>query len=374
MSAGDRTDHFVQDAAEAYLAWRLQGEAERLDQALAKTSPQLRADFDHYVSERDLGVNFAKSEYARNVDAIVVPLVRELAQRFPTQRFLFENVEKEFRDLKRKGDIRITFSSGEKLSISVKNYKNGFQRIQLCSGTWNSFLNNFLFKSDGVGMFIDPFNGERFSGSNRERRDSVTLALGFGSLLPVYEFIDEINDVIRSIYADDDRAIMWADIAEQWKDDCRRYGAEASRIIGSALGDVDSGLLKARLLEMAGLNFEEELLLLGKGKYLFSLTNSKYRALLENASRSSTTVSLESRGQTLRFVLRHHGSELLAIDVPFTLQKNGAWHLPKIPFAGTEWHPKEKAFLRYGERRPKKSRELATSTNTYLDLKRAGIV
>ena len=374
MSAGDRTDHFVQDAAEAYLAWRLQGEAERLNQALAESSPQLRADFDRYVAERDLGVKFAKSEYAENVDAIVSPLVRELSERFPRQRFVFENVEKEFRDLKRKGDIRITFSSGEKLSISVKNYKNGFQRIQLCSGTWNSFLNNFLFESDGVGMFVDPFSGERFSGSNRDKRDSVTRALGFGSLLPVYEFVDQVNDAIRSFYADDDRAIMWADIAERWKEDCRIYGAEASRIVGAALGEVDSGLVKARLLEMAGLNFSEELLLLGKRKYLFSLTNSQYRALLENASRPSTTVSLEARGQTLRFVLRHHEAELLAIDVPFTLQKNGAWHLPKIPFADTEWHPKEKAFLRYGERRPKKSRELATSTNTYLDLKRAGIV
>lgn len=374
MSAGDRTDHYVQDAAEAYLAWRLQEEVERLGLALVESATQLKSTFDQYASERELGLNLTKSEYVQNVDATVASLVREISARFPTQKFVFENVEKEFRDLKRKGDIQITFASGQTLSVSVKNYKNGFQRIQLCSGTWNSFLNNFLFESDGVGMFVDPVSGERFSGSDRERRDSIVRALGFEALLPVYEFVDETNDRVRSFYADDNRAKHWEDVAEKWKEDCENYGAEASRIFATALCQVDPRLVKARLLEMAGLNFEEELLLLGKQKYLFSLTNLQYRELLENATLPSTTVELESRGQTLRFVLRHEGAELLAIDVPFTLQKNGAWHLPKVPFTGTEWHPKEKSYLRYGERRPKKSRELATSTNTYLDLRRAGIV
>ena len=61
------------------------------------------------------------------------------------------------------------------------------------------------------------------------------------------------------------------------------------------------------------------------------------------------------------------------IEVPFTLQKNGAWHLPKVKYSGTQYNEKEGIDLLHGERRPKKSKEIATSINTYLNLKKAGV-
>lgn len=374
MGAGDREDHHVQDAAEAYLVWQLQLEAENQGCALTQSASSLKRTFDSYIDVRGARIHFDRSDYKENVDVVAKQLVNDLRKQFPNQQFDFVDVEKEYRDQKKKGDFEVRFAGRDPLSISVKNYKNGYKRIQLCSGTWNSFLNNFLFVPDGVGMFIDPTNGERFSGSDRERRDSLILHLELDPLIDVFKFIDETNDAVRAFYADDPKARMWQDIADRWKTDCEVHGARAANRLAEALDQVDPSRVKKRLLVMAGLNFEEELLLMGKGKYLCSLVSTRYRDLLDAVNHKTTSVRHRATGQSLKFAITsENGKELIEIEVPFTLQKNGAWHLPKEPYSGKLMHPKEGIALAYGERRPKKSRELATSTNTYLDLGRAGL-
>jgi hypothetical protein len=374
MGAGNREDHHVQDAAEAYLVWQLQLAAENKGCARSNSASGLKETFDYYLDVRGARIYFESSDYKANVDAVAIRFVEDLSIKFPGQRFDFEDVEKEYRDLKKKGDLEVRFDGREPISISVKNYKNGYKRIQLCSGTWNSFLNNFVFVPDGVGMFLDPKTGERFSGSDRERRDSLILHLGLDPLIDVYKFIDDTNDSIRSFYADDPRARMWQDVADRWKTDCVAYGSSAANRLAEALDEVESEKVKQRLLVMAGLTYEEELLLMGKGQYLCSIINDGYRRLLESVNSPLTKVQHRVSGQSLKFSIKSDmNQELIEIEVPFTLQKNGAWHLPKEKYTGTQLHPKEGVPLAYGERRPKKSRELATSTNTYLDLGRAGL-
>ncbi len=374
MSAGDKTDHHIQDAAEAYLVWQLQLAIERSDLALVKSSERLKKAFDNYIDQRGVRSEFGRSEYKANVDLVVQELAAKLADHFLGLRLSFEDVEKDYRDRKLKGDLEIQLSKGSPVSVSVKNYKKGFRRIQLCSGTWNSFLNNFLFTADGVGMFIDPRDGSRFKGSDVERRNQIVIWLGLESLIEVYEFIDATNKKIRKFYIDEPAARFWADVEDRWKADCALYGNLASERLSSALDQVEPTAVKRRLLQMAGLSYEEELLLLGQGKYLCSLFSEPYRKLLKAANDDSTTVSYQARKQSLIFTIRDDQNRSLAeVQVPFTLQKNGAWHLPRSPYKGKQYHEKEGLELAYGERRPAKSRELATSTNTYLDLGAIGV-
>ena len=68
--------------------------------------------------------------------------------------------------------------------------------------------------------------------------------------------------------------------------------------------------------------------------------------------------------------MRDSDGIILSIEVPFTLQANGAWYRDS---SYIEYHQKEKMSLVYGQRRPKKSKEIATSINTYLNLKKAGV-
>jgi hypothetical protein len=103
------------------------------------------------------------------------------------------------------------------------------------------------------------------------------------------------------------------------------------------------------------------------------LFNQKYSQILERVNSTESMVEYTINGKGLLFTLCDSAGVIVNIEVPFTLQKNGAWHLPKTKYVGTQYHNKEGLDLLYGQRRPKKSKEISTSINTFLDLKKAGV-
>ena len=373
MGAGDSKTHMIQDAAEAYIVYRLQDLAVKNGTALTNSAEDKKKLFDIYCYDRGITSDFEKSIYKDNIDAIVDGFYSDLVNEYPNRKFDFVDVEKEFRDKKWKGDFIIQFEDESYVSFSLKNYKKGFDRIQLCSGTWHSFLNNFLFKSDGVGTFIDPYTQEVFQGCNYDRRDSLVDRLGYSNLKNVYNFFDSVNTTIKEYYTYGDTANQWSNVSLKWKQDCANYGLEAATKIIDALNGIDNDKVKQRILQMAGLTYDEEILLVGKGKYLSSLFNKRYRDILKRVNSDDCVVEYNTNGKGVLFTLRDSNGIIVSIEVPFTLQKNGAWYLPKQRYSGTEYHPKEKINMIYGQRRPKKSKEIATSINTYLNLKKAGV-
>ena len=374
MGAGTTQDHYIQDAAESYIVARLQRLATDMGVNLSDSAKEKEDNFTAYCVERNIVSDFAKSVYKTNIDSIVEKFFSNIISKFPGQKFDIIDVEREYRDLKLKGDFVIEFENGTRISFSLKNYKKGFNRIQLCSGTWHSFLNNFLFESSGVGMFIDPFNGDRFKGSNREYRDGLIDKMGYGALTNVYNFFDEVNDTIREFYTYGEQADSWSNVASKWKSDCAEYGLKAAQVIIPALDSISKDTVKQRIIKMAGLNYDEEILLVGKGEYLCSLFNDKYGKMLERVNSVDCVVEYSTNKKGVLFTLRDSVGVIVSIEVPFTLQKNGAWFIPKAKYSGTQYHEKEGVNLAYGQRRPKKSKEINTSTNTYLNLKKAGVV
>ena len=373
MGAGDSKTHMIQDAAEAYIVYRLQDLAVKNGTALTNSAEDKKKLFNIYCYDRGIESDFNKSIYKENIDAIVEGFYSDLVNEYPGKKFDFVDVEKEFRDKKWKGDFIIQFENESYVSFSLKNYKKGFDRIQLCSGTWHSFLNNFLFKSAGVGTFIDPYTQEVFQGCDYDRRDSLVDRLGYSNLKNVYNFFDNVNTTIKEYYTYGDTANQWSNVSLKWKQDCANYGLEAATKIIDALNGIDNDKVKQRILQMAGLTYDEEILLVGKGKYLSSLFNKRYRDILKRVNSDDCVVEYNTNGKGVLFTLRDSNGIIVSIEVPFTLQKNGAWDLPKQRYSGTEYHPKEKINMIYGQRRPKKSKEIATSINTYLNLKKAGV-
>ena len=372
MGAGSSTDHYMQDAAEAYIVFKLQELAVENDAALTDNVDEKFDTFMTYCSERSISQKFGDSVYKTNIDAIVDNFFQDIVFKFPGRKFDVVDVEKKFRDLKLKGDFAIYFSEDDYVSFSLKNYKNGYDRIQLCSGTWNSFLNNFLFESDGVGMFINPNTKERFKGSNRAVRDELIESMGFSSLKGIYNQFDNILDSVRTFYVNSEEANMWQNVATRWKNDCAKYGQEAAQSIVDALDSLDNSVIKQRIIKMAGLNYDEEILLIGEGNYCCSLFNTNYRNILERCNSIDSVVEYKVNGKGVLFTITD-GEDIVSIEVPFTLQKNGAWYLCGEAYEGTVYHKKEQVDLAYGQRRPKKSKEINTSTNTYLNLKKAGV-
>jgi hypothetical protein len=373
MGAGCTKDHFIQDAAEAYIVYLLQLHAVKNEVAITDDVAEKHNYFIQYCEKRDILDNFNKSIYKENIDVVIDKFISDLLIKYPNRKFDFVDVEREFRDKKLKGDFIIRFEDDSFISFSLKNYKKGFNRIQLCSGTWHSFLNNFLFESAGVGTFFDPFTQEVFQGCNREYRNDLIEKLGYDALKEVYRFFDIINDTIKEFYTYGEQALYWKNVSAQWKDDCAAYGLKAAETIIAALDSIPKDAVKNRIIKMAGLNYDEEILLVGKGKYLCSLFNQKYAQILERANSDECVVEYTTNGKGVLFTLKDSSDIIISIEVPFTLQKNGAWYLPKAKYSGTQYHSKEGVDLVYGERRPKKSKEISTSINTYLNLKKAGV-
>ena len=103
---------------------------------------------------------------------------------------------------------------------------------------------------------------------------------------------------------------------------------------------------------------------------VFSLTDDKYK-LLCNRVKHATHVEVESSGQSVFYHICDADGIIITVNQPCTLQKNGAWFATnEEKFDGfREKNDKGKKFmLRWGQRRPRKSKELATSTNMYLRL------
>jgi hypothetical protein len=373
MGAGCTKDHFIQDAAESYAVYLLQSCAVDNEVAIADNVSEKYHTFIQYCQDRCILDEFNKSIYKKNIDVVINKFVLDLIAKYPNRKFDFVDVEREFRDKKLKGDFIIRFEDGSSTSVSLKNYKKGFNRIQLCSGTWNSLLNSFLFESAGVGTFFDPFTQEVFQGCNREYRDSLIEKLGYDALKEVYTFFDTINDTIKKFYTYGEQARYWKNVSAQWKGDCATYGLKAAEKIISALDSIPKDMVKNRIIKMAGLNYDEEILLVGNGKYLCSLFNQKYAQILERVNSAESVVKYTINGKGLLFTLCDSVGVIVNIEVPFTLQKNGAWHLPKTKYVGTQYHNKEGVALIYGERRPKKSKEISTSINTFLNLKKSGV-
>ena len=96
--------------------------------------------------------------------------------------------------------------------------------------------------------------------------------------------------------------------------------------------------------------------MVGQGKYLCSLFSEKYGAMLKRANSDECVVEYVTNKKGVLFTLRDSVGVIVSIEVPFTLQKNGAWYLPKAKYSGSQYHAKEGVDLVYGERRPKKSK------------------
>ena len=122
---------------------------------------------------------------------------------------------------------------------------------------------------------------------------------------------------------------------------------------------------------MSGMNYDEELLLISDKEMMFSHTDTVYQEMLKRINSEESRIEFHRNEKSIIFSFVDECGIILDVKVPFTLQKNGAWWIPKDKFEGKRFHEKEKQELFYGERRPNKCREMNTSVNTFLQLKKS---
>lgn len=374
----DREQHITQDAAEHYAVFLMAATAEKNGWASRESSPALWESFLGYLSERGWSIedDFAKKhpEYKRNVDKQIPVFVNRLHAKFETAKFAFQIDEARFRNLGLKADFTVDVSGrDEPFLVSLKNYvgAGGITRPQVSSGTFLSFAAGFVFERVGVGTYADPrIASGKFSGSSKEQRNDVLRFENRQTLIAPLEVLESLQETVR----DQLLSLKFYDKAKirAVVERIVPTGQEAMLAVFRELG-LDT--VREKFLERVGLDGTEEILYFDQNKSIDSITTPKFHALSEAVNNPKTIFEIIPVGQSLRFQFMKDGEHVLKVDVPLTINTNGAWHRPREKYEGTQvkndkGHEVE---LVWGEIRPYKSREIATSTNMYVNLQATGI-
>jgi len=379
----DKKQHNIQDSCEAYAVYVMQKTAEDLNVATTRCCSARHAEFVTYLKNCRLTQDeFDRGEYGRyktNVDLQLPGFVKRLADHLKGFTFDFENVEARIRNAGGKADVYIHVRGlGDPIPVSIKNYigGGGITRPQVSSGTYLSFACGFVFDRKGVGTYDDPrpnAPSTAFKGSVVATRNAVLDFLGKSELKDPLAVLDRLQAEMRK---------------ELLAPDCEMYDSERVRSVVGRIAPVGIGtvlhifellgkeVVRKKFLERIGMDGKEEALFFDNQRYVDSITNPAYHKLREELKAETTCFTVQQHLQNIRFEFTDKAEKvLLSADVPFTINTNGAWYRPKERYDGLrEYNDKGHVVtLKWGQRRPHKSKEIATSTNAYLDLRNVGI-
>lgn len=363
---------------ELYAVAVLQREAERSGLASKTDSARKFAAYRAYLRKRGLSDRSLRSgkwgAYRQSCDRHLPGFFARLAESrlFQKKRLNFENVEVLSRIAGKKADLEISTQAGRPISVALKNYTDA-RRIQLHSATFNSFALGFFFDSDAVGRFVDRVSGTRFQGAAYAARDAALTLAGYRKVVPLMHANDEIQVGLRRRFVESKRFALSPPSLAVWREACAECGNSGVKVALKILKFVPPEQLKRRLLRMTGFDGTEEMLILDPVRFSDSITVPAFRRLRRALRARETEVTPRKWGQSIRFEFRGKDVPKFAVDVPFTINSNGAW-VRGTPFRGRRhFGPPDNAELRWGERRPGKSRQLSTITLTWLDLRTTGI-
>jgi hypothetical protein len=365
-------EHYAQDATELYAVALMQQVAENLGVATTHNSAQKLADFVAYATLHGHDLDWFDTgpypEYKAACERHLPRFVARLAETFPGETFDFVSVEAEYRNQGLKGDFLIFMQPADTVtSVSLKNYRKGIVRPQFNAQTYNSFVLGFLF--DGkLGTYVDPTTNESFRGADFDARDAALVRNGYEPIVPAMHELDSLNRDIKAQFVYGARfEVLDREGVAVLKAERGRVGNAGADLVMGILGQIDPRRVKTRLLKMIGFDGVEEIMLMDPRRYSDTITNPRFRELRDIVQKGE--VEWRRNGQSIVFTFAADGKHVLPVDVPFTINTNGAWVNLKAPATGVM---KDGMLMLPGARR-RKAKELATSINTYVNFGKTGI-
>ena len=364
----------AQIAAELYATYRFQEEAEKLNVATTTgRSNILKSDFLRYLNNIPASFETFKESgpYYNNLEKHAKSIIEGWSREYPGQTFDLYDMTVAGRAARKKGDIELLLSGGSKKEISLKNYSKDFANIQVCSGTFTTFLLNLLFDSHSISKC--EYNSTVFSTKKADQciwfitEWAKDKNISETKLVNAFVSAKQINDDVKIKYTVGPYAEWFTDDVEnQWKTDCESHGNNQIALTIDAMSSFPASVIKQRFLKMTGMDSDGgELLCLFPDQVVDSITNLKFKKLVERLQNDNMQVKFSASGKSICMTAEDEGI-ILKVMVPFTLNKNGAWH-----DGAPEYKSKDKMIVQHNQRRPKKCKELNTSINTYVYLKEA---
>ena len=371
QGAGNQTDHYFQDLSEVYFCYKYQSTLEEMCFNLTPNrSKELYKEYTDYVDIRDIILSdYDASYYKINIDTHIKNIVIDNLQFYDNKHHDIYDVEKESRNKGCKADFILQFKDFSE-KYSLKNYKK-LGNIQVCSGTYVSLLDYFVLnKSGGPGSFIDS-NGVVFSNRNKQAVfEEYTKCKNGTELYILREELIDLNMYLKNKYVYGTFAEHFTeDVEKEFDKDKLMLANEAMDLIITALKLLNTQIVKDKILSRTGLcnGNDSQLLCIFPSKFYNSATNKNFKELL--ISLDTSCVVYNKHKQSLKFSLKTLDQKvLLDINIPFTINKNGAWFHDSNYKTEPFYYKSEQMYLYHNQRRPKKSAELAPSTNMYVSI------
>lgn len=369
--AGNETDHYYQDLSEVYFCYKYQSTLEEMCFNLTPNrSKELYKEYMDYVDIRDIILSeYDACYYKINIDKHIKNIVIYYLQFYDNKHHDIYDVEKESRNKGSKADFILQFKDFSD-EYSLKHYKK-LSKIQVCSGTYVSLLDHFVLnKWGGPGSFIDS-NGVVFSSRKKQKVFMEYTKCKNGTELYILrEELIKLNMYIKNKYVYGTFAEHFTeDVEKEFDKDKLMLADEGTGLIITALNLLNTQIVKYKILSRTGLcnGTDSKLLCIFPSKFYNSETNKNFKELL--ISLDTSCVVYNKHQQSLKFSLETLDQKvLLDIDVPFTINKNGAWFHDSNYTTEPFYYKPEQMYLYYNQRRPKKSPELAPSTNIYVPI------
>jgi len=376
-------DHHFQNASELFAVTELQRLAEAGGVAHGANSVELLDAYDQSLAKNGhthatLQASSRGAKYLANAKDLSIEILARLIDARPEATFSFVFTGREGRLERRKGDFDILIhhpgeTDIEVVSVSLKNYANGIQRIQVCAGTFQSFALGFILDSEGVGKWHDPVDDSRYASPVKgfsTWRDAALVRNEYPQLVAEFHALDKLNQDIKDAFINSEDFLFYDKVGV--KAEQVRVGTAGAACLERILSQLPPETVRQHILKTIGFDGAEDLLVVGGGKIADTFTDQAFAKLLQSVRRAPLTFT--ARAQTLHLSFGEPGAQVLSIDVPCTINTNGAWYRDGEPYEGTRLHVKEQRDLAWCERRPRKCRQIATSINTYLNLKATGVL
>jgi hypothetical protein len=265
-----------------------------------------------------------------------------------------------------KSDLDIVLD-GETISVSLKQYEKS-SSVQLCSGTFLSTICSLSYERIGNGKFQDK-NGNKFLSKNVNDVQSFFLQ-DYGLIAEglIKKIKDLDNDYLHyktmEIYPGDN----------VWLNTTTSVGNKGAEYISNLLKIVEkkSLTIKENILKRTGLNGSHEILIVANHKdpkIYSTLTDKSLKDKIRNLNDKKTLLKINKKKQGVEFSFVNNDKTIISLLMPCTINKNGAWHLPKVGNAD-KYCNKSKKWVKPNHLRPVKAKEMYTSTNFYLDFKK----
>jgi hypothetical protein len=363
----------IQNLSELYFVYRLQEELTKNKMSINNSiHTEYKTEYLNYAKSANINLSeFEKTLYFSNVEdniGNIGNILKELLVATSKKANIVQTMLSG-RAEKKKGDFAIVFDDGKRINVSLKNYEKPLNKIQVCSGTWKTFLLNFLFDSERIGNF--SHNGKVFSTkNNRDCIDQINIFcannnIDASKIVELFNLSNDINEQAKDKYVRSDFAsYLTEEVSNEWKKDCNDWAHLFIDRAIECLMLLPDTFLKKRFFEITGLTTDEELLLLSPSGPMFSLTNDSFKALVKSLQ-NITHIETTKCGKSIRISACRNKDMIISVDIPFTLNKNGAWHDEPTP----RFSKIDNMIIQPGQRRPEKAKQLNTSVNGWLNIK-----